>query len=276
MTSHRSLNVVVSVPSAEAELASDVLWRLGAAAIEEREGPDGGVELRVALGEDRRSLRVLLRVLRWPWAFEETDPSVSDTWREFAEPTVIDERIVVYPAWCAPPTGPQDIRIAIEPGPTFGLGNHPSTVLCIRALREVLRVGDRVLDIGTGSGVLAIAAVKLGASESLGVDILPACAAVVATNAAHNGVGYQVAVTFEPLATQRTPFDIVLANILAPTLIELAPDLRRLAGRSLIVSGILAEESSDGRTADVVASLAPLTVQRELRLDGWAALILGR
>jgi len=116
----------------------------------------------------------------------------------------------------------------------------------------------------------------LGAATAIGVDILPACAEVVAANARRNGVGSRVAVTLEPLAVQPEPFDIVLANILAPTLIELAPELRRLTGRSLVVSGILADASSQDRTAAVVAALAPMIPRHELTLDGWAAIILER
>jgi ribosomal protein L11 methyltransferase len=265
------LTVVLTVPVQDAEVASDALWNLGAAAVEERTLGDV-VELRVALGERRSILRRRLAHLRWPWRFEKVDLSVAERWRNFAEPTYVDDRIVVVPAWLpAAELRGQDIVLTIEPGPTFGMGNHPTTVACLRALRAEIQPGDTVLDVGTGSGVLAVAAIALGAARAHGTDLVPASLDIVAANARRNGVADRVTVGLEPLSEISEPTDVVVANILAPALRELAADLVRLTGRTLIVSGVL-----NGRYADVVDCMHPLVLRDKVVLDGWVALILGR
>ena len=266
-----ALTVVLTVPVQDAEVASDALWNLGAAAVEERTLGDV-VELRAALGERRPLLRRRLAHLRWPWRFEKVDLSIADRWRDFAEPTYVDDRIVVVPAWLpeAELRG-QDIVLTIEPGPTFGLGNHPTTVACLRALGAEIRAGDTVLDVGTGSGILAVAAVRLGAAHAHGLDLVPAALDVVVANARRNEVADRVTVGLERLQEISEPSDVVVANILAPALRELAADLVRLTRRTLILSGLL-----DGRYADVVEAVHPLVLRDKIVVDGWVALILGR
>jgi ribosomal protein L11 methyltransferase len=262
-------HVVVSTDAARAELAAERLWAAGALAIEERAGADGRIELWTALGGDRDALAVILDGL--DWRLELVDDAVASSWRQYAEPVEVDAGLLVHPAWMAVTPSPHRIAIAIEPGDTFGLGNHPTTVASLRALRRAHRAGDVVLDVGTGSGVLAIAAARLGAARVDAVDIAPSSSAIVAANAQRNGVGERVAASTRAVATLTGPYDVVIANILAPVLIELAPELTRLARRDLIVSGLLA-----GRTDHVVEALHGWHVRSVSPVDGWAALTLRR
>jgi ribosomal protein L11 methyltransferase len=257
--------LVVTVPVGDVELASDALWGLGVVAVEER--PAGEfVELWTSIGEQETAL-----ALAWPFRFVEVDAAVADTWRDFAEPSLVEPDLIVCPAWvsCEPPPGAT--VITIEPGATFGMGDHPTTRLSLAAARRWVRPGATVLDVGCGSGVLAIGALRFGAGRTVGIDIAPAAVPVTLANAAANGVEVEVSTT--PLEEIDGEFDVVLANILAPALIALADDLRRVLapGGVLVISGILA-----GAHAHVLAALRPLVVVATDTLDGWAAVTLRR
>ncbi|MEY4175567.1 MAG: ribosomal protein methyltransferase [Actinomycetota bacterium] len=256
--------LVVTVPLDEVELASDALWAMGVVAVEERAVETTSlVELWTSLESD------VVPDLAWPCRFEEVDEAVGDTWRLHAAPTWITDQLVVCPAW-APREFPAGVtRVLIEPGPTFGMGDHPTTRLTLAAASRLLSPGSSVLDVGCGSGVLAIGCRVLGASRAVGVDISPSAVPVTTANAALNGVDVEVSTM--PLAAVEGQFDLVLANILAPALLELASDLRRVMapmGR-LVVSGLLSS-----RHEHVVAALAPLAVEHADHLDGWCALTL--
>lgn len=275
------LAVVVEVPSAEAELAADALWALGVVAIEEREpqAPAGraeAVELWTSLGPDRDAATAALTGLagRWRWRFVEVDADVVNTWRAFARPTRVLDDLVVVPAWFAEPVEDHigsAIVLRIDPGEAFGMGDHPTTVTCLRALRREIRPGAEVLDVGCGSGVLGIAGLHFGARRVEAIDIAPAAVQATLDNAHRNGVADRIAVSTTPLAEVVGTYDVVVANILAPALRHLADDLCRVVGTSgvLIVSGLLA-----GRYQDVVEALAPLRLVGVETWEGWVALTL--
>ncbi|MGD9995805.1 MAG: 50S ribosomal protein L11 methyltransferase [Ilumatobacteraceae bacterium] len=271
------LALVVTVARAEVEVASDVLWSLGAAAVEER-GDRDEIELWTALGDDRASVEHAVGPAfagrRVSWRFETVDESVADTWRSFATATWVDDDLVVVPAWQpVPQLADGVVAVHIDPGVTFGAGDHPTTVLSLRAMRRVLHPGATVLDVGCGSGVLAVAAAMLGARIATGVDISPAAVPSTLENALRNGVGDRVVASTAPLDDVDEAVDLVVANILAPTLIELSSHLLRLVAPdgALVISGVLA-----GRFDHVVRALAPLRVERVDQLDGWAAVTLRR
>lgn len=274
------LALVVTVPANEAELAGDALWALGVAAIEERPADGDGeptedhfVELWTSLGDDVEAVTQAAEAFpkRWRWRTVTLDPSVAESWRAHAVASWIDTDLVIVPAWQDIATPPGVLRVDIDPGAAFGLGDHPTTVLSLRLLREVQWPGASVLDVGCGSGVLGIVAARLGAPYVEAIDISPAAVQATDANAARNGVAGAVTASTTPLASIGDTFDIVLANLLAPIVVTAAADLRRVTAPAgaLIVSGIL-ESSHD----HVVDALAPMHVVQTIVREGWAALLL--
>ncbi len=266
--------LVLTVDAGDVELASDELWALGVVAVEERTGSTSDViELWTSLGDDQESIAEALTdvSLRWSWRFEEVDELVSETWRNHATPTRIADDLVICPAWKSPSTDPTITTIIIEPGSTFGMGDHPTTVLSLRALRNIVSPDATVLDVGCGSGVLAIAACIFGAHHADAIDISPAAVPTTISNALRNGVGDRVHVSTTPLQAITGTYDLVLANILAPALIELSSDLKRVlsADGTLVISGILADHHDH-----VLRALQPLRVVARSDQDMWTAITL--
>lgn len=270
------LAIVVTVPAVESDLASDALWALGVTAIEERspEAPtqDHLVELWTSLGTDVHVITKAADAFpaRWRWKTVEVDPETVESWKAHAVPSWVDRDLVVVPAWLDPTISQDVLRVDIDPGAAFGLGDHPTTVLTLRLLRRFIWPGATVLDVGCGSGVLAVTAARLGAPYVEAIDISPAAIEATAANAARNGVAGAVTVSGRPLANVEEQFDIVLANLLAPVVVDLATDLRRVLAPSgaLIVSGVL-EANHD----HVRAALAPLQIVEIATREGWAALL---
>lgn len=192
-------------------------------------------------------------------------------WMANYHPQQVAPNLWITPSWCAPPD-PTAITIVLDPGLAFGTGTHPSTQLCLAWLAQQPLAGRSVLDYGCGTGILAIAALKLGAAYACAVDVDPQAVAVTRRNAGENGVAARLtACPPDELAAPLTA-DIVVANILSETLIALAPELRaRLAPHGRIaLSGILADQ-----TQAVRAAYAP-QIELSMRLqDGWA-LLAGR
>ena len=182
------------------------------------------------------------------------------------EPLRISARLWIVPSWHAPPD-PTAINLALDPGLAFGTGSHPTTRLCLRWLERCIFAGAQVLDYGCGTGILAIAAMKLGAGGAIGVDLDPAAIATARANSARNGVAVQWVDTAAPLACRA---DLVMANILANPLKLLAPLLAahcRPGGR-LVLAGIL-----PAQRAALAAAYAPWFDMAPGELDeGWVAL----
>lgn len=179
-------------------------------------------------------------------------------------PIAIGPRLWIVPTWCEPPH-PDAIVLRLDPGLAFGTGSHPTTRLCLRWLDAHLRVGETVLDYGCGSGVLAIAAAKLGAGPVTGLDIDPQALVATRTNAERNGVTVAV---LDADAAQVPVCDVVVANILSNPLRALAPLLchRVRRGGRLVLSGIL-----EAQADDIAAYYSPwIDVARPEIEDGWA------
>ena len=180
-------------------------------------------------------------------------------------PIAIGEGLAIVPSWCEAPAGA--LAITLDPGLAFGTGSHPTTRLCLEWLQATLARGATVLDYGCGSGVLAIAAMKLGARAAVGTDVDPQAIRASTDNARGNAV----AATFVlPDALAPGTFDVVVANILANPLILLAPALAARVGPGgrIALSGIL-----ESQAQDVVAAYAPWFTLRAWReRDGWVLL----
>lgn len=158
-------------------------------------------------------------------------------------PQEVAPRLWIVPSWHAPPD-PDATNIVLDPGLAFGTGTHPTTRLCLRWLAQNLRGGERVIDFGCGSGILAIVALKLGAASAFGVDIDPQAVLAATRNAQCNRVEASFVSAAELL---RGPADVVVANILAQPLIVLAPLLAGLTapGGRLALSGILESQADE-------------------------------
>jgi ribosomal protein L11 methyltransferase len=182
------------------------------------------------------------------------------------DPIRISQRLWIVPSWHEAPDA-QAITLRLDPGLAFGTGSHPTTRLCLRWLDANLRAGEAVLDYGCGSGILAIAAARLGAARVLGCDLDPQAVVAARDNALRNQVD---AAFFLPDALPAGAFDVVVANILTNPLKALMPLLaaRTRRGGRLVLSGILAEQA-----AEVMALYGAAFDMRVWRMDeGWACL----
>ena len=187
----------------------------------------------------------------------EQDWAVS--WREFFGVVDNGGRLVVVPSWVEHEAAPHHLVIRLDPGQAFGTGHHETTRLCLAALEEHVRPGERVLDVGTGSGVLAIAAVLLGAGHVDAVDVDPVAVAVAQVNVDENGVSEHVSLRAGRLEPGSAgAFDVVVANISTDANIGLAGAFAAVlrVGGALILSGILGVDVSRVRRAVEPAGFA--------------------
>ena len=232
-------------------------------------------EVRVALQklkEERTDCGTLLMTME-----NIQDADWENIWKQYYKPMEIGERLLVIPQWETAEVGDR-VPLILDPGLTFGTGSHATTRLCLTALEKVVKEGDRVLDLGCGSGILSIAALCLGAKEATAVDIDDKCLTVAYDNAALNGIGkdtYTVKVgnviTDEAMRSQLGGgYQIVLANIVADVIIALAPMVRSMMaeGGVFLCSGII-----DTRAEEVAEKLreAGLELVESRTSEGWYA-----
>lgn len=236
------------------------LWRLSRViALFE---PDGEIEERVAAAVEEAGIGE-------PAQVELTEVAEQDwvrlTQAQF-EPIRINERLWIVPSWHAAPD-PAAINLELDPGMAFGTGSHPTTHLCLDWLCRQVRTGVSVLDYGCGSGILGLAAAKLGAGRVLGVDIDPHALTAARDNAERNGVTLELRASSQPLEDQ---FDLVVANILTNPLCVLAPLLggRVAPGGRLALAGVL-----DSQAEQVIAAYAPhMPLRVGATREGWVRL----
>ncbi len=173
----------------------------------------------------------------------------TEAWKRHYKPMRISDRCWVVPAWLpVPPLGEGEVAIRLEPGMAFGTGLHPSTRLALRLLERADPAGKRVLDVGTGSGILAVAAALLGAREVVATDVDPVAVDAARENVRRNRVESVVRVVEGSLPTAASPFDIVVVNILAPVIIALLDQglwERVRPGGVLILSGIVSPQETE-------------------------------
>ncbi len=273
------LEISVEVAGIDAEVAADALRQAcpGGVAIEPAHRLDPQIDAYVVdgdapavvrgylpAGDDtdriRRSLRLALAMAplqsppRWRRARRLREASWRDAWKRHFGVQRVGRALVVRPSWVSYRLKDGETAIEIDPGMAFGTGQHPTTAMCLAAIEELVRLGACVLDLGCGSGILGIAAAKLGAARVLGLDIDPLAVRAARENAAANGVGAIVEAregTLDPeTAGANVPpgaFGLVVANISGLTLERLSPALARALadGGVLVASGFL-EDAVDG------------------------------
>ncbi len=198
----------------------------------------------------------------------------AESWKEHFHPIRIGQHFVIKPTWRDYQPAAEDVMIEIDPGLAFGSGLHPTTQLCLELLENMPLTDQSVFDVGTGSGILAMAAWKLGARPILAVDNDDVAVRVAQENFTLNGVTAETAVGSANDNMGQT-WQIVIANIIAPVLTEILPDLAAAVseGGQLILSGMLAEQEADMR-AQVEA--LQLTVTNRHQIDDWVALVIAK
>ena len=200
------------------------------------------------------------------------DDEWRDGWKEFFKPVRIG-RIVVKPSWEDYRAGPEDVIVELDPGMAFGTGYHPSTRLCLLALQDCIAGGETVLDVGTGSGILAIAGVKLGAAKAVGLEVESSAVETARANVENEDLCDRIEIRQgdSPAVFDGT-VEVVVANIVANVILEMANDLcaKVAPGGKLITSGIVNDRASE--VAEKLKAAGVRTV--EIRQDGeWTALI---
>ncbi|MFN8038395.1 MAG: 50S ribosomal protein L11 methyltransferase [Acidimicrobiales bacterium] len=299
-----AVTVTVRVPVAAVDAVSGLLWSdadLGVLGVEERSAIGSHVELVVSLADHAHADLVTTAITGagGPLAGvadavvgrdEVVDDSWLDAWREHARPVRAGRHLVIVPvdlddadsadsaglvAPSAPalPVGADDLVVAIDPGRAFGSGAHVTTRLVLALLEEEAVAGAAILDVGCGSGVLAVAAALLGAARVEAIDVDAEAVRATGRNARHHRLEAVITASATPVEQVQGAFDLVLANIGASVLVAMAPALARRtapAGR-LLLSGVL-----DERRAEVEASFAGngLDVVAERADEGWVGLAL--
>ena len=266
----------IELAATETERWIAELHSLGTLGVEERPGPGAAATLLAYFRGPAARVAPALDALATP-GVHITGPEPVEvvdweaSWRRGLRPRRIGP-LWVRPSWCASQGDPE---LVIDPEQAFGSGEHASTRLALELLASALEPGDRVLDVGTGSGVLALAALRLGAGDALGVDVDPVACACASRNASRNGLKLHL-VCGEPAALEPgETFDVVVANLLLGELLGCHREVLGRARRAVVLSGYLAAER--GRL-DAAISDCGWTLRRELREeqsgDHWCACLL--
>jgi ribosomal protein L11 methyltransferase len=285
------LQVSVPVGAELAEAVADVLGRFapGGVAIDVREesvtGAEGRVIVKAYLPVSPDTSRAQQQVEEALWHLGQISPipapiftpiaeaDWADAWKEHFHPIRVGQHIVIKPTWREFEAGPNDIILELDPGMAFGTGLHPTTQMCLRVLEEKIRQGMKVLDLGTGSGILALAAGKLGAGTVLALDTDPVAVAAARENVWRNGVEQKVTVAHGSLEQAAGTYHLVVVNILARVIIALAQGglgERVRPGGEWVTAGII-----EPQVRDVVAALdaGGLEVTGQLKISDWVTLI---
>jgi ribosomal protein L11 methyltransferase len=280
MTEPRYPYVHVDVSSDDQEIVASRLFDLGALGLEERDQstlarPAGEVAVTlVASFPDEETAVAAQRELAsdYPARIEHVvGDEWRDGWRAYWKPMRVAERLVIVPSWETYAPQPNDIVLHLDPGQAFGTGTHESTQLMLAEIERRVESGARLLDVGCGSGILSIAALRLGAVHAIALDTDPLAVDATRENAERNGVASQVQASTASVETLSEQFPLVLANIEARVLVPLAAAIAARVAPSglLLLSGLLASD------VDAVRAAYPqlAEVARTERGD-WRSLVL--
>lgn len=274
------IEVTLKVPADSAEAVGQALIELGSLGVWEND-PDT-ITAYFPSGTNRKQLQAILEEVQ-PWLALESlsvaevpDQDWVARWKASLTPLRVTPRLVIVPSWQTYQTEPGERVVVLDPGMAFGTGHHETTRMCLELLDERLQRGDApsVLDLGTGSGILGIAAAHLGAGRVVAADIDPDARTVALDNVSRNGLGAQIKVVDAEVGWESGPFDVVVANLTAEALRDMAPQIRQglAADGEAILSGIL-----QSRESIVIEALgAGLGVRDRRECGEWVALRVRR
>lgn len=287
-TNSQWLEITVAAPPDSAEAAAAALLEAGSPGVAEAAGDPGRLVACLPPGTSTEAIlqdleaafrrieeaglgRPAVVASRW---LDEAD--WANAWKQAYHPLRVGRRLVIKPSWEPYAADPQELVVELDPGMAFGTGSHPTTRLCLGALEDYVHPGDTVADIGTGSGILAMASALLGAGRVYATDIDPLPRKVAQQNAASAGLADRVSVLEpEPFFEAARNCSIVVANILADTVIELTPRVASMLRPQglFIASGIVAD-----RMDDVTRALgdACFRILEERADDVWRAVVAER
>ncbi len=197
-------------------------------------------------------------------------------WKKYYHPVNVSERFTIVPTWEDYTPSDEELMIELDPGMAFGTGTHPTTIMCIQALEKTVKKGDSIIDVGTGSGVLSIAAALLNAKEVKALDLDEVAVEAARQNIALNGVAEVVTVEKNDLLNGITKqADVIVANILAEVIISFADEAAKAVkkGGFFITSGIIEQKCEEVKT---VLQEVGFTIEETIRMEDWAAFIARR
>ncbi|MFC5703680.1 50S ribosomal protein L11 methyltransferase [Cohnella faecalis] len=220
-------------------------------------------------------------------AGEVDDEDWADSWKKYFKPIQVTEKLTIKPTWEEYEARPEEVIIELDPGMAFGTGTHPTTVLCLKTLEGAISGGEEVIDVGTGSGILAIGAMRLGAKRVLALDLDPVAVSSATENIKLNGLQDDVEVKLSDLLGilrdsgidrpngVKPPVDLVVANILAEIILLFIADVMEVLkpGGIYIASGIYKNKEQDVEAGLLAAGFE---IVDKVRQDDWVAFVAGK
>jgi len=273
-TTSQWISADIRIDAAYWEVAMDHALALGGLAIVEGED---SFQVSYPLNDDTQ---LILADLKRFLLDLDADSSISQdvvnrenwnrNWQAYFKPTPITDQLIVLPEWEDPNDFEEQVKVRIRPAMAFGTGTHETTQLCLEILDEVIRGGERVLDVGTGSGILGIAAILKGARDVLGIENDPFTEENIRDNLELNGVSSRFTVEISDTPVLSGPYDLMVVNIIKARLFPILPDYFQAVrpGGQVIVSGLLQTEDEETR---MLLAHADWRISRTVTKNDWIA-----